>query len=214
MTSQPVRDRGAVLPLVLGVSIFLAFVTIALARLVTADLAFARVTEGRTERGAAALGAIDYGVERIRLGQTMCPGPTGSFGPLTPGLLDRNDATVALTCQRLGANSSEITGWAAVITGEGINNDLLEVEGGGLKQIDGSIYIKDATDIDLSGGSEIEQHGGDLWYRAGSCPTAVTLPGGYSFVPSSVREAHLHHRHVAASDRCAARAAEHERVPR
>ena len=70
-------DRGSVLPLVLVVAVVLSVVVVALAKYVTADLEYSRVAEARAERQASATSAITYGVERVRLGQTLCAAPAG-----------------------------------------------------------------------------------------------------------------------------------------
>lgn len=183
------RDTGAVLPLVLVVAIVFALVTVALARLVTADLRASSVAEERAERKAAAVGAINYGVERLRLGQTLCNSAAGGFGTITPALLDRNDTTTTLQCTRTGTGSNDITGWTVIITGQGITSDLLLVQGGGTKRITGSMYVRDVTDIRFVGaGTAIEHRDGDLWHTRSSCPGgAVTLPSTYTFNPSNAR---------------------------
>src|SRR5690349_12097176 len=117
-------DRGSVLPLVLVIAVVLSVVVVALAKYVTTDLAYSRVAEARADRQASATSAISYGVERLRLGQTLCGGPTGQLGTVTPGIIDRNGTTTTLSCPRFGSGTSDITGWAVVITGNGITTDL------------------------------------------------------------------------------------------
>ena len=139
------------LPLVLVVAVVLSVVVVALAKYVTADLAYSRVAEARAERQASATSAISYGVERLRLGQTLCGSPAGGFGPVTAGILDRNDTTTTLDCSRFSAGTSDITGWAVIITGEGITSDLLQVQGGGTKKVTGPMFINTLEEIDRLG---------------------------------------------------------------
>lgn len=182
-------DDGSILPLVLVVSVALFLVVLALARFVTADLTYSRVTRDRAERQASALGAIDYGVERLRLNQTLCNSSVGSIGPIGAGVLDRNGTTTTLTCSRFGGSTIDIAGWAVVITGNGITTDLLEVQGGGTKVVDGPMYIRDVGAIRFfGGGPSLDHRDGDLWHQRLTCPGGpVTLPGSYTFSPAEVR---------------------------
>ena len=177
------------MPLVLVVAVVLSVVLVALAKYVTADLAYSRVAEGRADRQASATSAISYGVERVRLGQTLCASPTGGIGPLTAGILDRNGTTTTLTCSRFSSGTSDITGWAVVITGNGITTNLLQVQGGGTKKITGPMFINTIEQIDIQGaGPQLQHIDGDLWHHRATCPGGtVTMPGNYTFVPANAR---------------------------
>src|SRR3954462_5208359 len=107
--------RGSVLPRVVVIPVVLSMVVVALAKYVTTDLAYSRVAEGRADRQASATSAISYGVERLRLGQTLCEGSAGQLGTVTPGIIDRNGTTTTLSCSRFSSGTSDITGWAVVI---------------------------------------------------------------------------------------------------
>ncbi len=185
------NDQGSILPLVLIVAVVLSLVVVALAKFVTTDLIYAGVTEDRAERQATATSAISYGVERIRLGQSECASSAGGFGPLTPGVLDRNGATTTLSCSRFASGLSDITGWAVIMTGNGVAADLLLVKGGGNKKVTGPMFITDVTDVAFQGGgTSLEQLDGDLWHNRSTCPgPAVTLPSAYTFNPSNARGA-------------------------
>ena len=184
---RELTDRGSILPLVLVVSIALSMVVVALAKYVTVDLRYARVAEERVERQSAATSAITYGVERIRLAQTLCASPAGDFGPMTPGLLDSADTTTTLTCQRLSGGPSDITGWAIIVTGNGISSNLLDAEGSGAKDVDGAVYVDDVGEVDVSGG-DLRIVDADVWHHRSTCPGGpVSLPGRLKFVPADVR---------------------------
>jgi Tfp pilus assembly protein PilV len=188
-TPSRTRDRGAILPLVLVIAVVLSVVILALARFVAADLRYAQVTEERAERQASATSAITYGVERIRLGQTLCATGASDFGEITPGIIDNNETTVELTCSRFTSGLSDITGWAIVMTGEGIATDLLSVQGGGTKTVTGPMFIADVDAVTFAGvGTALDHADGDLWHTRGACPgTPPSLPGTYNFVPVGTR---------------------------
>ena len=173
----------------LVVAVVLSVVVVALAKYVTADLEYSRVAEARAERQASATSAITYGVERVRLGQTLCAAPAGGIGPITAGILDRNGTTTTLTCSRFSTGTSDITGWAVVITGNGITSDLLQVQGGGIKRVTGPMFINTVEEIDIQGvGPELRHIDGDLWYHRSTCPGgAVTMPSTYVFQPADAR---------------------------
>jgi hypothetical protein len=175
------------LPLVLVVSVLFALVIVALARLVTTDLAFADVAAARAERQAAAISAIDYAVERIALGQTLCNSPSGDFGPVDGDIVDLNDTTVTIDCDRVSGDESDIAGWTLLLTGEGTSADMYEVQGGGTKRITGPVYVDDIAEIDINGsGPQLVHEHGDLWFRRSSCPSTGTVPGNYAFEPATV----------------------------
>jgi len=164
-------------------------VVLALADYVTTDLAYSRVAEGRADRQASATSAISYGVERVRLGQSLCAAPSGGIGPLTSGILDRNGTTTTLTCSRFSTGTSDITGWAVVITGNGITTDLLKVQGGGTKRVTGPMFINTVEQISFLGaGPQLQHLDGDLWYHRSTCPGApASMPGNYTFLPANAR---------------------------
>lgn len=183
------RDAGAILPLTLVVSVALSVVVLALVTYVTTDLKYVQTTEERADRQAAATSAITYGVERIRLGKTLCGSAANDFGPIDQAVVGGNGTTTTLTCSRFNSGLSEITGWAVVMTGEGISTDLLLVQGGGTKEVTGPMFIADVDEVTFVGaGTGLEQHSGDLWHTRGSCPGGpVSLPGTYDFVPADAR---------------------------
>ncbi len=189
MNSSSSRDRGSILPLVLIVAVVMSLVVVALAKFVTTDLKYAQVTEDRAERQATATSAITYGVERIRLRQTNCASSVGGFGPLSPGVLDRNGTTTTMACSRFSSGLSDITGWAIIMTGNGVTADLLHVQGGNDKTVTGPMFITDITDVSFQGaGTGLKHIDGDLWHHRSTCPgAAVTLPGTYQFIPADAR---------------------------
>jgi hypothetical protein len=163
--------------------VVLSIVVVALAKFVTTDLRYAQVVERRVERQAAATSAITYGVERIRLGQTLCGTGGSDFGPITAGVIDRNNTTTTLTCTRFAGGLSDITGWAIVMTGRDITDDLLVVQGGGTKTVTGPMFIDDVDEVTfVGGGTALDHVDGDLWHTRSPCPGGpVSLPGTYSF---------------------------------
>ena len=67
-----IATTGAVLLLVLAVSIVLSLVVLALANFVAADLRYAQVVDAQAKRLASAESGIDYALDRLRLNQTLC----------------------------------------------------------------------------------------------------------------------------------------------
>jgi hypothetical protein len=183
------RDEGAILPLVLVVSVVLSFAVVALATFVATDLKYARVAHDRADRQATATSAITYGVDRIRLGQSLCSTSGGGFPAPPADVLDRNDTTTTLTCSRVAAGLSDITGWALIMTGQGISSDILNVKGGGTKVVTGPMFVNDVDEISFQGdGQRLDHTNGDLWHHRSTCPgPPLTISDNYSFIPADVR---------------------------
>jgi hypothetical protein len=185
---RPDQDRGSVLLLTMVLTLVLSTVAAALAGYAAVSLRATQVTENRADQLAAADAAIRYAVEKLRLRQTLCTTSGGITG-LPVNMADPlNDATVSVTCRRLGSDIGDIQGWAAVITGIGLggNPGLTALAGAGKdKLIGGPAYVFDQATIDLSSPVKMEQ--GDMWYRSSDCAAPVATPANLSFDPPEVR---------------------------
>ena len=92
------RDEGAVLPLVMAITIVCSMVVLSLASYVTADLRYGNVVEQRADRLAAADGGLRYGIEKLRNFQTLCTTQAGTGGGFTTVFPPEiNGATAAVT---------------------------------------------------------------------------------------------------------------------
>ena len=185
---RPATDRGSILPLVLVVALVMSTVMIALAKYATSGLKYADVVELRADRLAAADGGMQFGIEKLRLNQTLCTtnaasgsGVTTAFPPLI------NDATTTVNCQRVGAGLADTQGWAVVVTGGASGTGELKAQGGIDKTFGGPIYMYDRTKFSLSGG-DLTIENGDLWYQDSDCSTATfTPPSKLKFDPAFLR---------------------------
>ena len=168
------RDRGAVLLLVLAVSIVLSLVVLALANFVAADLRYAQVVDAQAKRLASAQSGIDYALDRLRLNQTLCATDVAGGGPVSlhgsttsgtplPSLL--NTTTTQVTCKRLDNTIADVAGWAVVIadplSGE---SRRLNVDMNATLPFVGSTFVRDPNRRDTDTNSRIEVLDGDLWY--------------------------------------------------
>lgn len=191
------RDEGAVLPLVMAITIVCSMVVLSLASYVTADLRYGNVVEQRADRLAAADGGLRYGIEKLRNFQTLCTTQAGTGGGFTTVFPPEiNGATAAVTCRRVGGGISDIQGWGVVVTGEGVPPGLpfFTTKGAGgstgnVKTFSGPVYVADPSRIDLAARLKIED--GDLWYSSSDCNTPTPIPevdtGYLEFVPSFFR---------------------------
>ena len=174
------RDKGAVLLLVLAVTVVLSLVVLALANFVAADLRYSQVVDARAKTLSSAESGIDYAVDRLRLNQTLCATDaatapvslTGSGGGTAlPQQLNTTD--VSVTCQRLDGAIADVAGWAVVITnyGESPPNDQIQINMDDHVHVYGPVFLPDPDPsyTVLDSNSRVEVVDGDLWYTKASC---------------------------------------------
>ncbi len=181
------RDQGAVLLLVLAVSIVLSLVVLALANFVAADLRYAQVVDGQARRLASAESGIDYALDRLRLNQTLCAtdvaagssvslhGSTTGGTPM-PSLLNGTDTRV--TCQRLDGAIADVAGWAVIISDPlaGGPNDRIRVDGDGTALVTGPVFLPNPNAVQIGSDSIFRLGDADLWYTsAPNCETPKRL---------------------------------------
>lgn len=185
-----VRDRGTVLPLVLVLAVVFAAVSLGLARYATSGLRYANVVEIRSDRLAAADGAMRFGIEKLRLNQSLCTTEAGSgTGTTTAFPPTINGASATVTCQLIGSGADDSQGWAVVVTGgssPGISGKL-STQGGNAKTFGGPTFVYSPSAIELSGG-DLTIDNGDIWYTDTNCG-AASFPtiSGLVFSPSFLR---------------------------
>lgn len=179
-------DRGAVLPIVLVVSVVLSLVVIGIATYSTATLRQGQVVEASSDRVAAAEGGLDWAIDRYSRGLTTCDSATGQETVTFDGAI--NGLRAEVTCTVVG---SEIPGsgkYAVVLTGEELpaSSALLSRSGANseAKEIRGPIYMERPS-IDVS--APLVLRNGWLLHHDGSCtgsfvPSTPTLPGDFSIV--------------------------------
>jgi hypothetical protein len=189
------RDEGAILLLVLAVSIVLSLVVLALANFVAADLRYAQVVDAQAKRLASAESGIDFAVDRLRLNQTLCATEAAAGGAVNldgsvsnpPGtqLLQPviaavpqpvNGTDTRVTCERLDDPAdgpiADVAGWAVIIAnyGETPPNDQIRVDDESTEItntafINGPVFLPGATKTNTAGNARIEVVDGDLWYN-------------------------------------------------
>ena len=191
------RDRGAVLVLVLMVTVVLAMVVIGLANYSGALIQYGQVAETRADRLSAADGAMRDAVERLRLSRSLCNTGLGdaTAGHTTTFPEPINGATATVTCKRIGSKSEAVQAWAIVITGEGVtglNKAFTAAQGNAIvKKIGGPVFVSDPALIDLSVPVEIVE--GDLFYTRSTCAAeGISTSNGLSvtnltFSPATTR---------------------------
>jgi hypothetical protein len=178
-------DRGAILPMVLVVSVVLSVVVIGIARYSTATLTYGQEVEYSADRLAAANGAMDNALEAIDRGASLCTlsGLSSQAGGLTYQLGDTiNQISPTVNCEVVGGQLNAVDAYAVILTGEGIAaaDPLLTITSAASadKVFSGAVYMARVPDKDssLSFGASLEISGGDLVYTNTACPGAVDLP--------------------------------------
>lgn len=159
-----IRDRGTVLPLVLVFVVALGLVIAGTTRYAGANLRFTTVIDERTAASAAAEAGLRGAIERVRTNSvTTCENGPVRVAPTHPETF--NDAGITVTCDRLDAGQATLSGWAAVVTGEGIGSltDLL-IEEEGPQMSTGRIFVPSLQQPDFRINIEDVQLAGDLFY--------------------------------------------------
>lgn len=183
-------DHGFVLPGAMVLAIVLALVTAAVAGYAAVSLRYTVIVDQRADRLAAAEGGMRYAIEKMKLFQTLCT--TGAAqGELTTAVPPAlNGTNVTVTCRRMSGDVSDIRGWAAVVTGEGLPAGAKGLVSRGSnatpKTFGGPVYLYSNTGISFQAPIEIKN--GDLWYRASSCtPLPEIDQSNLIFTPAFLR---------------------------
>jgi hypothetical protein len=185
------RDAGAILPLVLVMTIVIAMIVAALATYVASGLRFGHVAEARADRLAAADGGLRYGIERLGNSQyPACLSNLGNAGHTIEFPAQVNGAEVSVTCQKASGGISDIKAWAIVVTGANVPPGLPMLTsqsggGGPQKLLGGPVWVTDPdrSRTDLQAPVTVEN--GDIWYYRADCPNAtLDLDEDLSFTPA------------------------------
>ncbi|MEJ7801266.1 MAG: hypothetical protein WKF60_12140, partial [Ilumatobacter sp.] len=95
------RDSGAILPIVLVMTLVFTLIVTSVAGLVTTGLRYGQVVETRADLLAASDGGLRYGIERLRNFEDMCTTKKGTGGGYTTIFPPQiNGASAAVTCRR------------------------------------------------------------------------------------------------------------------
>jgi hypothetical protein len=170
------QDDGAILILVLVVTVVMALVIFALADYTVSALRYGQASERRADRFAAAQAAMDNALERMEIKRSLCSTGVPEEIVAFPELV--NDTAAEVRCTSIGGTSGDTEGWALVLTGVGAPDHQLVVQSGGgaTKYIGGRVWMEDPTSLDVKVDTVIE--GGDLWYPGGCTPPERTALGG------------------------------------
>jgi hypothetical protein len=183
------KDRGAVLPLVLIVSVVLGLVVAAIATYATTTLRYGQVVEASSDRVAAAEGGLDWVLDRYDRGLTQCDSGTGAETLTFPDVI--NGLSPQVTCTLVGDGLPAASSYALVLTGEDLPavdpRALLSRSGANseAKEINGPIFMEDTT-FDLS--APLELNNGWLLHHDDSCTgsfveSSPTLPAQFTIGP-------------------------------
>lgn len=185
------RDTGAILPLVLVMTIVIAMIVAALATYVAGGLRFGHVAEARADRLAAADGGLRYGIERLGNSQyPACLSNLGNAGHTIEFPAQVNDADVSVTCQKASGGISDIKAWAIVVTGAGVPNGLPMLTsqsggGGPQKMLGGPVWVTDPDQSRTDLQAPVTVENGDIWYYRDDCPNAtLDLDENLTFTPA------------------------------
>ena len=184
------RDEGAVLPLVLVMSVVVSLVVVTLAGYVSTNLRYGQVVEERADRLAAADGGLRYAVERLQnSAYAGCLTNLGDTGYTIDFPVYVNGSEIDVTCRKGSSSIGDIKAWALIITGELSPTDpetwMVRSQGGTSKLLGGPVWVTDpSTDVnDLSSPVEVED--GDIWFYRPDCdnPNLTIDPAELSFTP-------------------------------
>jgi hypothetical protein len=182
--SRNTEDRGAILPMVLVITVVLSAVVAAVASYATVGIRYGQIVEGRADRLAAADGGMRYAVGRLGQGDARLCGLGGDHVIDAP---DINGATVEVTCTPVGAGFDNTNGWALILTGEGIpaGDAVMTTEGSAstTKLIEGPVYMNELT---FGDSAPVEFQRGQMLYTAADCSVPSTIPAHVSFDSTSL----------------------------
>jgi len=193
MNDEPHRDDGAILPLVMVMTVVIATVVFALANWAVTSLAFGQVAEDRSDRLSAADAGMRYAIDQLKLRNAGCILDTQEA--VLPGVeADFNDATAAVTCERITSGFEGIAAYAAVMTGEGIPAGqalLTSQSGSNEKVLGGPVFMSrvDAKSFDLDPPVNIKD--GPLLYHDTSGAKPCTSVKASAIPPKLVFEPEL-----------------------
>ncbi|WP_426571219.1 hypothetical protein [Aquihabitans sp. McL0605] len=169
---RPAREgeQGTVLLLVLVFMIVFGVLIAGVLDLVTVNLKTTVIVRSRTERTYAADAGIEQAIARLRIDPTACT--TESPSALAPAIVNRRTATVSCQVAPGGDLPLGASGWAAIITG-----DLLQ-QAGGTAGLNGPLYVQGA----ISGSFKNTE--GSVYQHGATCPGSMTKPSGLTVTPS------------------------------
>jgi Tfp pilus assembly protein PilX len=168
-----VGDRGAILPLVLVFVVVLGLVLAGTARYTATNLRYSAVAQDRAAASASAEAALRLAIQRVGANAVAtCDGGPVTIVPthdpsVDPILADADNITI--TCSRLDSGQATLSGWAAVITADGIGsaNDL-EIDEQGPHAATGRIFMSSLRQSDLRINVEDVTFDGNLFYDGSS----------------------------------------------
>ncbi|MAT07196.1 MAG: hypothetical protein CL424_19360 [Acidimicrobiaceae bacterium] len=180
------RDDGAILPLVLVVTVVLSLIVVGIATYTSAALRYGQVSEARAGRLASAQGAMDDALEQLSLRSSLCATAAGGAGIDVPFPATVNDSEVIVSCRIVGGSLPPADGWAIVITEEGApaTGNTFEFSLGGKPEINGPVFLNSPSRSLFSQPTTIVE--GDIWYPDDACATSNPSDSGVQFARSSM----------------------------
>ena len=168
------RDRGAVLPIVLVVSLVLGAVVAAVATYTTTSLRYGQVAEARAGRLAAAHGGMDDTLEQLSIRSSVCSTQAGAGSGVDVTFPETiNGSSVTVNCRIATGQLPSGDFFALGVTGEGAPNNgspTFRFTLGGNPKIGGPVFVHDVSRVSFSQPTTIEE--GDLWYPDTACAHA------------------------------------------
>lgn len=183
------RDDGAILPLVLIMTLVISMIVMALATYITTSLRYGHIVEERADRLAAADGGLRYAIERLgNSAYAGCLTNLGNTGYTIDFPVQVNGADVDVTCTKGSNGIGDIKAWAIIVTGQGVPAGewfwRSQSGGGKTKLLGGPVWITDPGRSDLKSPVEVED--GDIWYHRPDCANPsppLALESNLTFTP-------------------------------
>lgn len=167
----PTRDRGAILPMVLVVSVVLSVVVVAVTTYTATTLRYGHVVEARAGRLAAANGAMDDALEQLSIRSSVCSTSAGGGDGVDTEFPEQiNGATAVVNCRIATGEVPSGDFFAIGITGEGAPGDgskTFRFTLGGKPEIGGPVFVHDVSRVQFDQPTTISE--GDLWYTDHTC---------------------------------------------
>lgn len=180
------RDEGAILPLVLVVTVVLSIIVVGIATYTSAGLRYGQQSEARAGRLASAQGAMDDALEQLSLRSSLCATAAGGAGIDVPFPETVNGSNVVVSCRIVGGALPPADGWAIVITEEGApaTGNTFQFSLGGKPEINGPIFLNSPSRSEFQQATTIVE--GDIWYPDDGCAESNPSDPGVQFARSSV----------------------------
>jgi hypothetical protein len=176
------EDRGSILVMTLLVIVVFGALAGSIAAYGSVSFVHTRTVRTQTAMRVSAEAGLRATLDQMRRHQSLCADSAPTALGISP-----NGASVTVTCTGVSGQAQGANGWAVILTGVGANQSFpsLQSEGGGTRQIGGSLYMGVPSSNDVT---NLTVKDGDLWYPSSNCATATPpTVSGMTITPTPPR---------------------------